>query len=428
MSEIRHLSRLIAIVAVIGLTACSDDGDERLRISFEAQPCTAEFTETEAGARSMGFPSFITRSDPEDPAPWTPPASYITYESIYGTDGMFKDQKNLVNKSVDAFFTKDVAFTTDSKNYQEGVFFYRKSDKKWHLNMEIASTGDYYLYGYIPKEDVGSATIAANPTFSEGAVLTLHDLNTVTPSDVCVIVGAKEGEANTSLVKTGDFKVYANAAVKDPSSATSPETNYIFLLFDHLYSALRFNFTVDAAYDALRTIKLRQLELRACNASYTSYVTEHCDATVTLTANETGASPVVSVNFGTLSTVPITDTNPDAGYMTLYTWDNIENTPADATHEVILQNGQYSRFLGCFTPGSGYYFQLRSTYDVYDKKGNLIRKGCRAVNKLNLLTIFGEYTQLQRGQCYSLSIKVQPTYLYMLSEPDLDNPTLKIEH
>jgi hypothetical protein len=29
-----------------------------------------------------------------------------------------------------------------------------------------------------------------------------------------------------------------------------------------------------------------------------------------------------------------------------------------------------------------------------------------------------------RGHCYSFKIKVQPTYLYVLSEPDLDNPTM----
>ena len=30
-----------------------------------------------------------------------------------------------------------------------------------------------------------------------------------------------------------------------------------------------------------------------------------------------------------------------------------------------------------------------------------------------------------RGHCYSITMTVQPTYLYMLSEPDMDNPTVR---
>ena len=80
--------------------------------------------------------------------------------------------------------------------------------------------------------------------------------------------------------------------------------------------------------------------------------------------------------------------------------------------------------MGCLVPGCSYNFQLRSTYDVYDKKGNLIRKSCQAVNNLKVADLF----TLQRGKGYSLTMKVMPTYLYMLSEPDLDNPTVNVEH
>ena len=72
-----------------------------------------------------------------------------------------------------------------------------------------------------------------------------------------------------------------------------------------------------------------------------------------------------------------------------------------------------------FAPGLSSNLTLVSTYDVYDSKDNLIRQNCTATNKLpNLEAI--------RGQRVLLNMTVNPTYLYVLSDPDLDNPTITI--
>ena len=55
-----------------------------------------------------------------------------------------------------------------------------------------------------------------------------------------------------------------------------------------------------------------------------------------------------------------------------------------------------------------------------------IRYGCEAENVINLYGLFNIVGSL-RGQMFKVTIKVIPTYLYVLSEPDMDNPTLKIE-
>jgi hypothetical protein len=82
--------------------------------------------------------------------------------------------------------------------------------------------------------------------------------------------------------------------------------------------------------------------------------------------------------------------------------------------------------MGCFVPGDHTYFKLRTTYDVFDRQGNKIREGCQAENTFDLRSKFDSYMSTVRGQRYSYTITVSPTYLYMLSEPDLDNPTLTI--
>ena len=88
-----------------------------------------------------------------------------------------------------------------------------------------------------------------------------------------------------------------------------------------------------------------------------------------------------------------------------------------------------------FTPlvaGNSRPVTFTSTYDVYDNNrttehpdGNLIRSRCVAVNKIDILRLFNMAT-LNRGYVYTIKLKIEPTYLYMLSEPDLDNPTVKI--
>ena len=92
----------------------------------------------------------------------------------------------------------------------------------------------------------------------------------------------------------------------------------------------------------------------------------------------------------------------------------------------------YNDFLGCLVPGSTDNFVLRTTYDVYDTnvttahpEGNLIRKDCVAENKINT-NLIAELTQLRAGELFTVNLLIKPTFLYMLSEPDLDNPTITI--
>ena len=386
----------------MGLMGCSEEqtGDD-VRLTMEVVPCAPMFVEEQEQT--------VTRA-------WTPPSPYVTYNNI---NSKFEQQKDLVNKSIGIFFTQN------DQAPLEDVFSYKSYDNSWRMKTGIEATGTYYLYGYIPKEDAGSATISANGSYSNGAVLTLNGLNAVTPSDVCVLIGAKEGSGidndqtgtgeSAKRLQAGQFAVNAKATSKDGNTG-----NYIFLLFDHLYSALRFRFTVHPDYAALRTIKLRKLELTSYQDKQGTGVKAKYNATITLQKNNNSESPIVgSVVF-----------TPDI-------------TAADVSQVPIFQ-GEVQlpvypelplEFLGCFVPGDYHHFKLRSTYDVYDNNrttqhpdGNLIRQGCQAENGFDLTTKFGNDLVVTRGHSYSYTITVQPTYLYMLSEPDLDNPSLTIDN
>ena len=416
---------LLLMVAAL-LNACSDDSEEPKvpSVHFEAQPCTQGFIEESAESMSG-------RSTRTGEAAWAPEGYYL-----YNSDKLyehFKEQKDLMDKSIDVFFTQNDPFTEDNKNYMEGAFSFRKSTEKWTFSSDIARAGTYYLYGFIPQEVAASASVVGNSTFSEGAVLTINGMKTVTKSDVCVIVGAIDGTESVAIgsnnpsdtygksLTTGQFAVHANAATKESGTEGN---NYIYLLFDHLYTSLRFSFAVHETYDAIRTIKLTKLELRAFKDDQETTAKAMYNAVIRLKATDDGSSPIQSVTF-----TPI-ETSADSPYETLYENDEtgLELKRRPLTGEVVVTGDEefgYTDFLGCFVPGETTYFRLRSTYDVLDKKGNTVRKHCVAENTIDIRNMFKIFT-LDRGHMYSLKVLVQPTYLYVLSEPDMDNPTLTI--
>ena len=386
--------RLIGLTSLMVLAGCSKDEPQgmtsQLNEGIEAQPYVTEYEEMH-GARTWEAP---TR------AAWTPPSPYVSYNDLTHK-GL--NQKDLSNESIGVFFTKD------GEEPMEGIFFYQGS--KWHLNNQDVNAGDYYLYGYIPREDAKSASIVPNGSYSNGAVLTLKDLNALTLSDVCIIVGAKEGTDDHTVadLQTGSFLTHLNATSDVDSH------NYIFLLFEHLYSALRFKFTIDADYADLRTIKIRKLELVSYSDDNGGIVHAKYNAVITL-QKTTGSSPVV----GNVHFVPDESSAPVAP-IEIYNWRS------NPDNYVTLSASEPSSFVACFVPGENTYFKLRTTYDVFDREGLLIREECQAENTIDLRNSFDQaLLAASRGHCFSYTIKVQPTYAYQLSNNDIDNPELKI--
>ena len=404
-----RMIRLMSLVGLMGLVGCSDDTEQTslLRITFETQPCTTEFVQKEDGSNARSAATMgATRA-------WDPtPLGYFLYDNPDDDDinnnqvyRLFAEQKNMFYKSIDVFFTRD------GKEPLNGTFFYKPSDHKWHLSMDIEETDDYYVYGYIPKEVAEDAAITGNSSYSDGAVLTIEGIKTVTHSDVSIIVGAKDGtsDSNDNGLATGQFKVSAKQVQIGSGTGNS---NYIYLLFDHLYSALAFNFTIDADYNNLRTIKLRKLDLIGYADALETNIKAKYNVEIKLKSNTTGASPIEKVTF---------TPDPTSGNLAMEPIYEYKDTDP----EVVLDPVTPTAFMGCFVPGQNTYFKLRTTYDVYDKNGNLIRQGCEAENSINLTEKFST-TGTLRGQMFKITIKVVPTYLYVLSEPDLDNPTITV--
>ena len=287
----------------------------------------------------------------------------------------------------------------------------RYINNKWtgslDMNQGSGTEGyQYYIYGFMPSEYAAGARAEKLPnkdSYSYGAQLKIDGLSTLTPADVCVVVGVKKGTAGQTLenvgIKLGEFGYKCNS---DP--------NNIFLLMKHIYAGLHFKTHIDTEYARLRTIKVKKMTLTTTEKIHT-----RINLTVPVTANEMGTDPLGEIGYQGVGS----EEEKDYATIQLFPYDG-------GPEEYELPTVTPENFLSCFAPGYCNEFIITTTYDVYDKNGNKIREDCVAKNQISTASFYG-INELKAGEIYTIDMKVQPTYLYVLSEPDLDNPTFVIE-
>ena len=281
-------------------------------------------------------------------------------------------------------------FYPTEEGTQNGLFSY--TGNVWKSAVEVIANHEYSVYGYAP---ANNGTCNVTSISHEGATLTISGLTTVNAEDVCIVVGVQQLESPSTPknISLGKFDFTGKA-----------EHNYINVLVDHIYASLQCQFKVDATYNAIRSIHVKKLEL-ATTKTYPSG-----KMTVSLAANESQSNPITSL-----------------------AWDLDEGEPRDPitifkantnVPEIVLGTDWSVPFgMGCYVPDTDVTdgMTLITTYDIYDRKDNLIRQGCKATNQVG--NMLADHT---RGQRVTLRISVEPTYLYQLSDPDLDNPTFKV--
>ena len=164
----------------------------------------------------------------------------------------------------------------------------------------------------------------------------------------------------------------------------SQRENYINLFLDHLYSHIIFSMRVGDDYNAVRTIKIKNMKLQVADIS-------HYDVDITLT-KDVGISGVVNNNMA-----------------------------GTGTHELIIRDEELTLTTSSTTVCSSYVIpatplfdklSLVIEYDIYDKRGNKIAERTATNALANPLV------GLQRGEERTLQINIDPSYLYDLSLND----------
>lgn len=446
---------LLSVLMTMGcgwlFTSCSDDIEEALVQAHEMdmQLVTSLSAMDDAAANGAGEGHEgheATKARRRTSSPWDiPTTSYTTFYSYDALYAGYTNYQSLTKKAVDVFFTKG----TDASYH--GRLHYNET-QGWKLTLNDGTdptTMDkdlYYVYGFIPRNAADNAELSlldGSSNYANGAVLTLYGMPSVM-SDACVIVGAREGfKTGTDPDYTyydGDFDDTNSNSIYDDGTDTRKYrlrsgdfdfnfdntkdgaghlNNCMFLLFDHLCAALNINYKVDPEYAEMRTIRLKNIHMKIANGEE---IMKKTNVTITLRANatprtdDTGANPIESITYTPTSVVS--------------TGDDVYTSESEEGEELLTSS---KTFVGHFMPEGTTTVILTSTYDVYDKdtsknsKGNLVRKDCTATNIVRLDKLVGHFEATERGKRYTVDLTIQPTFLYVMSEPDLDNPEIVVE-
>lgn len=299
------------------------------------------------------------------------------------------------------FFLMSGATETAITQKREGEFFYdpEATTPGWYSTIGIKEQHNC-IYGYSPAT-IGLcaiSTVDGSTSYRDGAIMNLTNLSAASGSDLCVIVGIRHGTTKAATDDTpekGQF--YFNMAAE----------NYVSLLLDHLFARIDFNIKVGTEYSKMRFIKIKKMELQSTYEL--TGVTVKLTPTATDVSYTTKAAAADAPSTGTIYDFTLDGDNPEGKELTV--------------------NGIV--FPGFFAPGNGIAtgLSLVCTYDVYaidiknNKIGTRVREDCVAVNDLSGLTGLASMT---RGKRTTINLTVEPTYLYVLSDDEIDNPGIKV--
>lgn len=265
-------------------------------------------------------------------------------------------------------------FLTNGTTATEGLFKYA-GESSWTTQLKLKSGArTYQLYGYMPDDAEFAGSIT---NWNEnGAVLHIQQLPPLATQDYFIVTGVSqaENESDETAAVRGAFSFEYD----------SQRENYINLFLDHLYSHIIFSMRVGDDYNAVRTIKIKNMKLQVADIS-------HYDVDITLT-KDVGISGVVHNNMA-----------------------------GTGTHELIIRDEELTLTTSSTTVCSSYVIpattlfdklSLLIEYDIYDKRGNKIAERTATNALANPLV------GLQRGEERTLQINIDPSYLYDLSLND----------
>ena len=380
-----YLGLLLCLMSGLLLEACSSDSASDSRPDNSSSERTVRLS---AGARQYHVDDAEMASAPGLTRTVTYPEPTSEWAPITPTDNML------------VFVTKEKDSPTAS-DVLSRIFYSTTSG--WQSNITITDAGPdnhYLIYGFMPI-DAENVNISSATNYNAGATMTIKGLKVLTQTDPCVIVGVGRQQESTSDVtlKWGTF----DFTFKE---GTSDVIDYMSILLDHIYSRYHFQVKIDADYAQLRTIKITKMTLEALSDDGTQTVGT-VNATVNIQTNTTNTNPISSVTF---------TRNAGTRSVTFF-----ENTTTPLSLTTSYQDAGF-----CLAPGDQHWFRLTTVYEVYNRDNKHIRTNT-ATNTFDTAN-FKEHkiTNTNPGLDHTIQIIVNPTYLYVLSDSDLDNPTFDI--
>ena len=278
----------------------------------------------------------------------------------------------------------------------------------WRSTLKAEDNVSYYLYCHtaIP----GATGYSLNFTDAGHVNLSFSNLSVISDTDPLVSVAASgktlpdNPAANTYPELTdGSYDIGKVEHVKE--NGIIVQSTKVFLALKHLYAKATLSFKIDADYNSLRTVKVKEVTvsttqgatLEGSSFKY-NYITHELNTEGGAISNTT-TQKTLDIIRGLSSTAVFDD---------------------DGMTEITLKDDDFYDF-GWFTflptanlpSGSLPLLNITVTYDVYDKTGVLVRENQTATNGNILKGAVGT-----AGNNNRIRITVKPTYLYVLSDND----------
>ena len=282
--------------------------------------------------------------------------------------------------------------TTKDDVFNHGYYSYITTPSPSWTNsgVSVGENLQYYIYGYMPRNDAYTSSITKpeGSDYSTGADLTLSGLPVFTSKDICVTVGVRRvtSDSDETVANEGNFGYL---------SGLNSE-NYVNLLMDHIYSDLKLVFKVDANYNDLRLIKLKSVKLEC------TYGDKIQTKVLLRSGSGLEEASIVYSKYGT-------------GTSTDHFFLEESDSPVDLDATAQELGSIYCPPI--IFDYAGTYMSLVCTYDVYDRQDHQMRASCTVENKFGL-------SHMTHGEQTTVTVTIAPTYLYMLGDYDLDNPTI----
>ncbi len=293
------------------------------------------------------------------------------------------------------FMTQQPAGSEYTYTSITGTYAWSTTDLKWNSNVSVkydksdpgGPSNKYYAYGFMPAGGSVGATITSSD-FSAGAVMTLTNVPPVSAQDLCIVTGVLTGVPIDPEAKPLTYPSIESVNIKEGENLYVADTisNAIYLLLKHVYSKYSLKMGVDSAYNTMRTIKVTNMKL---------------------SADAPAMNVDVTYAHGSAPTVSITALSSTASLES----EILSSETALGKDATDLASFYCASLLD--------YIQLSITFDVYDKGGTKLRSQCKTTNRIKV-------QNLEAGKHYTVTATIKPTYLYQLSEEDLDRPTVVI--
>lgn len=294
------------------------------------------------------------------------------------------------------------AETRDADNDKQGVF--SPLTEGWRSTVEVMPSFRYNLYTY--SRTMPSPTA---PTFSyvsaSNVTLTFNGLNVITETDPLVGIaaaGASIPENNVAPANYPDLNKGVFNLGTIPAAESGNSTYKAFLALDHLYSKATLSFHIDETYSTLREVRIKDVQIKMDKGTLTgTHTYTFSDQQLNLANDKAMGGSALSINLfdGPNATA---EPNENENFITLTTE---------------LRKFGYYYFLP-LSPTPAMYLEV--TYDIYDLKGNPVRENQTAQNKDLFAAISHNGGSAAAGTNYKVDILVSPTYLYQLSDDDLE--------